>query len=345
MDVRVLAAALIAALLCVSLILTLRPVAIAINLVDIPGGRKRHIGKVPVIGGLGMFLAFAAGIIVAAPTAETLYFLLGALFLVAIGVVDDRLDLAPAIRLSGQFGAVLIMFFGAEVTVQTLGDPLGIGPIEVGRASLVITVFLSTAMINAINMTDGTDGLAAGLSLVPLAGLCVLGYGSVVFAPSLVGLAVVAGFLCFNFPLKVNRAKRTFMGDAGSTFLGFLLTWLLIRATQPPVGIVDPVMAFALAAVPLYDLTSCFLRRVLSGRSPFSADRNHFHHILADTGLHRRRVLAVLLVMSVAVASLCLSLAASGARQSTLLAVWLACGIAIDLGIRGYHQRVLSRTS
>lgn len=121
MDIRMVPGALIAALFCVVLLLALRPLAISLNFVDTPGGRKRHIGKVPLIGGIAMYTGFAAGSVVAVPTAQTGYLLLGALLLLVIGLIDDRYDLPPSVRLGAQFGAALLMYFGAGVGVSKIG--------------------------------------------------------------------------------------------------------------------------------------------------------------------------------------------------------------------------------
>lgn len=327
-------AALIAALFCVMLLLALRPLAISLNFVDKPGGRKRHIGKVPLIGGLAMYVGFAAGAIVAVPTPTTGFMLLGAFLLLLVGLIDDRYDLPPSVRLGTQFGAVLLMYFGGEVSVSTLGNPLALGEFAVSPFELVATVFFSLALINAINMTDGMDGLAGGMTFIALFGVAVAGQGGTATALAVVGLGVVLGFLAFNFPLKVNRPIRTFMGDGGSTVLGFLAAWLIISVTQPPNGLVSPAAALGFVAVPLYDLTSCFFRRILAGRSPMTADRNHYHHILQEAGFRRRQSLAILMVISSSVMMLCWSLEVAGTSESVIFCTWLGWGVVVDTGLR-----------
>ena len=324
----------IAALFCVMLLLALRPLAIALNFVDTPGGRKRHIGKVPLIGGLAMTVGFAAGAIVALPSAQTGYLLLGASLLLFVGLIDDRYDLPPSVRLGTQFGAVLLMYFGAGLEVVTLGDPLALGTIGVRPVALIATVFFSIALINALNMTDGMDGLAGSLALVALIGLSIAGHGGEATALALIGVAVVLGFLVFNFPLKVNRHIRTFMGDGGSTVLGFITAWLMISVTQPPTGLVSPAAALGFVAIPLYDLTSCFFRRIFDGRSPFSADRNHYHHVLQEAGFRRRQVLAILVTAAFSVLLLCSAMEASGVAESVIFLSWIVCGIVVDTGLR-----------
>lgn len=330
-------AALIAGIVCIVLLLALRPLAKSHNLVDKPGGRKRHVGHVPIIGGVCMYGAFTIGALFSLPTMTTIALTVGSGLLVFVGLIDDRYDLPASVRFGAQVAAVLLMFFGGAVTVETLGAPFFFGEMYVGGASLVITVLLSIAVINAFNMTDGMDGLAGSFSLLALVGLFVAGFGTDVATIALIGAAVVTGFLTFNFPLKINRTIRTFMGDAGSTFLGFLIAWLCISVSQPPSATLSPVAVLGLVAMPLYDLTSCFFRRILAGRSPFSADRNHFHHVLLEAGLKRRPVLAILLISGAIVATTCLSMAHAGTNDGFILLAWIAFGIAVDFGVRAYR--------
>ncbi|MEM7610310.1 MAG: MraY family glycosyltransferase [Pseudomonadota bacterium] len=337
-------AALIAGFICIVLLLALRPMAISHKLVDKPGGRKRHVGHVPIIGGICMFSAFLIGAMLAIPAVNTLFLVFGSSLLVFVGVLDDRYDLPASVRFGAQFSSVLLMVFGGAITVETIGAPFFGGEIQVGSFSLLLTVVLSIALINAINMTDGVDGLAGGLALLALSGLFVAGYGTDVSSLALIGVAVVASFLAFNFPLKLNRTIRTFMGDAGSTFLGFLIAWLCIMISQPPAATLSPVAVLGLVAMPLYDLTSCFFRRIIAGNSPFTADRNHFHHVLLEAGLKRRQVLAVLLTLGVFVASTCLAMFSIGASDGAILLAWATFGVCIDFGLRRYRASHDRRT-
>jgi UDP-GlcNAc:undecaprenyl-phosphate GlcNAc-1-phosphate transferase len=312
--------------------------AISLKLVDHPGGRKRHIGKVPIIGGVCMFFGFAAGAMVAIPTAQTAFLIAGGFFLLLIGVVDDRYDLPASIRFGTQIAAVLLMVYGGGIEVYSLGDPLATGEIPVGAFSLIFTMLISVALINALNMTDGMDGLAGSLALIALCGLAAVGFGTWVTDIAVIGASVVLGFLCFNFPIAANRSVRTFMGDAGSTFLGFLIAWLSIGSTQAPVSAVSPVVALCLVAIPFYDLTSCFFRRILAGRSPFSADRNHFHHVLQEARLRRRQVLMVMIVAAALPAVGGLVLSWSGAPDSVVFVLWLMYGVCLDTGFRTFRR-------
>lgn len=338
MDGKIFPAVLIAACVSVVLMMALRPIAVTLGLVDKPGGRKRHVGHVPIIGGVAMFFGFSMGALLV-PTLEWVSFLLvGSVLIVAIGLIDDRHDLPASVRFGAQFVAVLVMYFGASVGISTLGRPLGSFELLVGSFSLPLTVLVACAVINAINMSDGMDGLAGGMALIALAGFAAVGYGTPIFGVAVIGAVVVLVFLVFNFPVKTNRSIRTFMGDAGSTFLGYLIAWLGIQACQPPIALVSPVVVLGLVSVPLFDLTSCFFRRIMDKRSPFSADRNHFHHVLQEAGLRRRQILAVLLGINGVIAMASLVAFHVGATDRFLFMMWCCFGLATDFGLRRYRS-------
>jgi len=219
-------------------VLVLRPFAGRMGLLDLPGGHKHHLGAVPVVGGLSMFVGFIAAM-AAAPggLAGHPAFLLGCLILVGMGAYDDGKGLSPRPRLFGHILVASLVFHYSphNVRLETLGDFLGIGPIALGLASLPFTVFVMVAAINAFNMLDGLDGLAGGVALATGAILlAVVGQGShaglLPIVAALVG--ATAAFLLFNAPTILNRPVRTFMGDAGSTLIGFTLATVLVSVCQ-----------------------------------------------------------------------------------------------------------------
>jgi UDP-GlcNAc:undecaprenyl-phosphate/decaprenyl-phosphate GlcNAc-1-phosphate transferase len=291
-------AALVAFVVVLLFAFALRPVASAIGLVDRPGGRKTHVGVVPVIGGLCMYL----GMLVVLPLVEPpihgqTSFLMAAGLLVAIGVIDDRFDLPPVVRLMTQGAAGLILCLGAGLMVRDLGDILFIGTIPLGWFAVPFTALVAISVINAFNMLDGMDGLAGGVALASLAVVAVTSLlfgGGTGLTLALVSIAVVLGFLVVNFPAKFNRPVRTFMGDAGSTLLGFTVVWLGLQLAHGPERVISPVTALWIAALPIFDLFISFGRRIRKGQSPLSPDQEHFHHILLRAGLSDREILVVM---------------------------------------------------
>jgi len=271
-------------------ILALRRLALHVGLVDHPGGRKGHDGQVPLVGGLGMVLGLVFGLALCGNAVGVLQpYIASALLLVVVGALDDNFALSPGLRLLAQVVAVMPMVFGVGVRIETFGDLLGTGPLDVGGASFATTVFVTVSAINAFNLVDGLDGVAGGIVIAALVVFLSLGPGasdpaSAVLATVLT--ASVAGFLLFNAPVPWdNTGYKCFMGDAGSTMLGFSLAWLLIRDSQGSHPLLAPVTALWIVLVPAVDLLWSVLRRVLRRQSILRADGEHLHHVLRRAGL------------------------------------------------------------
>ena len=295
-DYRLWVSAAAAFAITVFALFALRPIAYALDLVDRPGGHKTHHGVVPVIGGLGILLGLVFGLASHAGAIGPLeHYVFSAVLLVVVGMADDRLGLNPGLRLIAQFCAVLPMFFGAGVRFSSFGDLLGMGTLDVGGGALVATAFVTIAAINASNMLDGLDGVAGGIALVAVA--LILSLPGSVAHPNSIHLLVVLsgsviGFLVFNLPVRWNRRVRCFMGDAGSTLLGFSLAWVMIETSQGPLRMAAPVTMLWLVAVPAADLAWTVVRRLWRGQSPLRPDREHLHHMLLRAGLGPRAVFA-----------------------------------------------------
>ena len=208
------------------LILALRPAAVASGLIDSPGGRKSHIGHVPVVGGIGMFIGMTAGLwLVPNADSQYLFMLLAAGILIGIGVIDDRKHVSLYARLGAQAAAASVMVYGGNLLITDIGDPFGTGIIGTGSWAYLFTVLVCVSVINAFNFIDGIDGLAGCLALVAIGAVTVVALdmpGSIALA-GVVCIASILGFLIFNFPTSLNRQFRTFMGDAGSTLLGIVV--------------------------------------------------------------------------------------------------------------------------
>jgi UDP-GlcNAc:undecaprenyl-phosphate GlcNAc-1-phosphate transferase len=276
------------------LIILLRPLAVVTGLVDIPNERKSHQIPTPLVGGLAIFaglvlallLTMAGGLVL--PLRETLSFFGGGLLLVTVGVVDDFFDLSPLARFVAQILAALLMIFGAGIVLNDLGGMTLSGQLlTMGVFAVPFTVFATLGVINALNMCDGLDGLSGSLSLVSLAGLFLATYlwGDVshVIVLPLLGSAVV-GFLLFNLRLPGRERASIFMGDAGSMFLGFALTWYAVSLSQGESRVISPAAALWFLMLPIFDTVTMMLRRILRGRSPFSPDREHLHHVFLLAG-------------------------------------------------------------
>lgn len=315
-------ASIAAFMVAVTLLLALRPLAIAIGLVDKPGGRKTHHGEVPVVGGVAMF----AGLVVAAIGGEQLghhgmMLLLTGAFMVFLGALDDRFDLPPRVRLFAHLSAAMALVYGTRFQVHDLGNLFGTGDLSLGWLSLPFTVVSCVALINAFNMLDGLDGLAGGVGLIAFSAIVAIAtlHGaptSLLIASSMVG-ALVA-FLLFNMPAQFNRGVRTFMGDAGSTLLGFVLAGVGLTLIQPERANVAPVVILWLMPIPIFELFTSTIRRLVNGMSPAAADTGHFHNLLVKGGFSVRAVFATYLLFSLLCAVVAV-VAADGSIAEPLL--------------------------
>ncbi|MCO4813033.1 MAG: hypothetical protein KC572_15640 [Gammaproteobacteria bacterium] len=332
----------------------LRPIAKALRLVDKPGGRKTHVGDIPIVGGIAMFAGVFAAFTVLPHTAFPWPSILAASsILMVVGVVDDRFHIPAAVRLLAQIAVVLLMVYGAGLPLTSIGDPFGTGEIAMGGFTLLFTMLVTLSMINAYNLVDGVDGLAASLALLALLAIAaVAGYGHPITNVSLVIAASIVGFLVFNFPLPWTSDVRMFMGDAGSTLLGFTIVWVTLSVSQGADRLISPVHCLWFAAIPIYDIFTCFARRILKGKSPFTPGRDHFHHTLRRGGFGPRRTLGVLVVFQAGYVIVGIAGHEAAVSDAVMFALWAVLGVSqlfvirlIARHYRAYQRRRRARAS
>jgi UDP-GlcNAc:undecaprenyl-phosphate GlcNAc-1-phosphate transferase len=323
----------------------LRPVAVVVDLVDKPGGRKTHHGEIPVVGGIAMFLGCVLGLgllpvnpFISAPL------LSAAALVVLVGMLDDRFELSPYARLTAHLAAALMVLSTTSgLTITTLGSPFGSSAVvfSAGQAAAFTCVAVVGA-INAFNMLDGMDGLAGTMAFIALVSLAAL--GAVIGDASTANVAMVSAgavlaFLFFNIPASFNRSFRCFMGDSGSTFLGFLLACMFINVSQGEGPKISPTTALWVVAIPLYELLWTTLRRALRGRSPFYPDRAHFHHKLLDAGFGVRGAFFVLICVGLLYAAAGVVIHSLELHDGISFALWLLTGL--GTAILMHNARVL----
>ena len=316
-----------ALLITTVLMLALRRLAPFIGLVDVPGGRKTHHGEVPVIGGIAMYLGALVAVVLAGDgVASQFEVLLACGMMVAVGALDDRFDLRPRYRVAVHVAAAVTLVMATGFRVDSLGDLFGFGEIRLGPFDFLFTVLATVALINAFNMLDGVDGIAGGVALVALAGLSfhLVPAGNLAAAATLALAGAVVGFLVFNLPARFNRKRLAFMGDAGSTLLGFALAGLALVAVQPGDGRgMPPALVLWMLPVPIVELFTSTIRRLVSGTSPMQADRGHFHHRLLDAGFSVRAVFLLYMVASSIAVVIGLWLWHKGVSEAVLFGVFL----------------------
>ncbi|MEO8316345.1 MAG: MraY family glycosyltransferase, partial [Pseudomonadota bacterium] len=291
---QVIPASIASFLISCTMLLALRPFAVVVGLVDRPGGRKTHHGEVPVVGGIAML----AGLLIAATGGRGLGeggigLLFVAAFMVVLGALDDRFNLPPKVRLFAHLSAAVALVYSSGNVVTGLGNLGDWGGIDLGIFAIPFTVVSIVALINAFNMLDGLDGLAGSAGLVALGGIMTVSSlsgaaSSLLIAGSMFG--AVAAFLVFNLPTHLNRAVRTFMGDAGSTLLGFLLAGLSLELVQSKGVALSPIVVVWLMPIPIFELFTSTARRIVRGLPPTQADSGHFHHLLIAAGLSVRAI-------------------------------------------------------
>ncbi len=294
---RFIAASAIAVIVTLVAIFSLRPLARRIGLVDRPNERKRHSGQVPLIGGLCFFLGTLAGLSYFGYLDRFVVCLLavGALILLT-GLLDDMDDLSPRTRLVIQAGTAGLVILTTGIYIDGGGYLFGGEEFRLYALGIPITIVAVVGLINAFNMLDGIDGLAAGLAIVSIVSVLAfmgVGWPTMGVALLLQILAVtLVPYLCVN--LGWPDGRKIFMGDAGSTLIGFLVAWSLIFLSQREVAQLAPVDVLWCVALPVMDTLTVMYRRIRSGRSPFKPDRQHLHHLLLNAGASPRQALVLL---------------------------------------------------
>jgi len=279
----------------------LNPVAHRFDLLDRPQGRKDHVAPTPYTGGLAMLI----GIVVTFGFISRwgplfCYFVAAATMLVIIGALDDIYDLRWWWRVTAQCAAVLLLSFSG-VSIEHVGQIVGLHTTGMGSLAIPFTMFATVGVINAINMSDGVDGLAGG---IVLASLCMLEAAAIYSGNFglgerlLIFIGVVLGFLVMNMRHPWQPRAKVFMGNAGSALLGFTIAWVSFRLTQNPVHPVTPILAPWLVATPVIDCVVLMIRRVSQGHSPFSADRGHMHHLMLDAGFRPGEVTVLMVAVN-----------------------------------------------
>jgi len=300
-----LAMGLLAMLASIASILVLRRLAPSLGLMDQPGGRKRHERATPAVGGLAIALGCAlaaSGLGPLGPPEAALA--LGGAILLTSGGLDDLFDLAWPWKVVAQVAAAMVLIGFGGVEVNSIDTALGFNGRDLGFLAAPFTILATVGLVNAINMIDGVDGLAGAAILTALAMLtgAALYAGNAELARTLTLLCgAVIAFLGFNLRLPGQPRARVFLGNAGSEFLGLAVAWGCFRLTQTPSHPVTPVLAPFLIAVPVIDCLTLVLRRIATRRSPFSADRDHLHHVLADAGLSPTAIVLLVTLASLAI--------------------------------------------
>lgn len=303
---------LIGAVCCVLAMLALLPLARRLGWYDHPDeGRKNHAVPTLVVGGIAVAAGVLAAVLMLGLHGGDLRALvalaIASLLMLATGLYDDLRDLDWRWRLAGQVMAALILVYGGGLAVNHVGTVFGHAITSLGWFSVPFTVFMIVALINALNMADGIDGLTGMVVFVGLGmfAAAALYAGDAALHAVLAAVAgAVLGFLAFNLRRPGLPRARVFLGNGGSALLGLVIAWASLRLSQNPAHPVTAILLPWLLVPPVVDAVALVLRRVAQGRSPFAADRNHMHHFMLDAGFGPSQIALALASVSMALGGL-----------------------------------------
>ena len=305
-----------------------------VGAIDVPKDNRRvHDHPIPRMGGLAIFIGFVLSLIFFVPmSTKVLGLLVGSVIIAVMGGVDDIVSLNPWVKLAGQIVAALVAI-RCGLVFDVISNPNIFAEetyIEIGWLSIPLTMLWIVGCTNAVNLIDGLDGLAVGVSAI--SSLTMLIVSLFVSEPVVsIILAALTG-ACLGFmPYNLNPAK-IFMGDVGSQLLGFVLSTASIMGLFKLHAIITFFVPLLALALPLADTIFAFFRRILHGQSPFKADKGHFHHRLLAMGLNQKQVVAVLYGISAVLGLLAVLMAGDSMAVKIIclvaafiisLAIWL----------------------
>ncbi len=279
-----------------------------LNAIDVPKDKRRiHKKPTPLIGGLAIFYGFIVSVLCFATLdRETVGILIGCVIIVVVGMIDDITDMKASVKLMCQILAAAVVVYSG-VRIEHFANPFSawIGPPYIVLnfwVSVAITVFWIVGVCNAVNLIDGLDGLAVGVSSI--AAICMLALTLISNSLNVAIITAAVAGAAFGFlPYNFNPAK-IFMGDTGALFLGFVLACISVQGFLKLSAIISFAIPFLVLGLPIFDTVFAIARRVSSGRSPMSPDRGHLHHKLLDMGFSQKQTVAILYTLT---AVLCLT--------------------------------------
>lgn len=317
-----------------------KSLAYKVGAIDVPkDNRRMHKVPIPRMGGLAIFLAFLFSVLVFAQIDRQLQgILLGAVMIVILGVMDDIMALKALPKLIVQILAAGIAVYHGCV-IQFFSNPNVFSDVmylNLGWLSYPVTIIWIVAITNAVNFIDGLDGLAAGVSAISTAALTVI---ALMVAETNIAIILSALFgACLGFlPYNMNPAK-IFMGDTGSTFLGYILATLSVTGLFKMYAVISFAVPFLILGVPIFDICFAFLRRIAHGQSPMTADRGHIHHRLIDMGFSQKQTVAIAYLLTAILGLAAVLLTSSGELKALILIGSILVVGAIGVRVIFYHH-------
>lgn len=269
----------------------IKKLAFKVGATDKPSHRKVHAKIMPRMGGLAIFISFVIGVfLLGLNNIHTIPILTGSFIIVLTGIIDDIFDISAKVKLFGQIVAALVVVFWGGLHIEFINLPFG-GKLEFGMLSIPITLLWIVGITNAINLIDGLDGLAAGVSsiaFITILGMAIIKGDLYVATLSAVILASTIGFLIYNFhPAKI------FMGDTGSLFLGYIISVISLLGFKN-ITFISLIIPILILGVPISDTFFAIIRRLVNKKPLSAPDKSHLHHCLLRVGFsHRQTVILI----------------------------------------------------
>ena len=303
-----------------------------VGAIDVPkDARRMHQKPIPRLGGLAIYGGFLCSILIFGQLDETmLCVLLGAAIIVALGIFDDVLALGAKLKFVVQIvaAAIPVCIGDLQIGLFTNLNPLSDTPfVHLGILAVPVTIIWIVGITNAVNLIDGLDGLAVGVSSI--AAITMLAVALLTGnMPIAITMAALAG-ACIGFmPYNLNPAK-IFMGDTGSTFLGYMLATVSIMGLFKFYAVISFAVPFLILGLPIFDTANAIIRRVAAGRSPMSPDRGHVHHKLIDMGFNQKQAVAILYAISATLGLTAVVLTSSGEVKAIVLLLAVLAAILV----------------
>ena len=300
--------------------------AVKIGAVDVPkDNRRMHKVPIPRLGGLAIIFGFAVAVMCfnEGYSKQLIATLCGALIIIAMGIVDDCKNLDAKLKFAVQIIAALIVIYFGDIRIKVFTNPNIFSDslywVLPGWFSVTVSVIWIVFITNAVNFIDGLDGLAAGVSAIMSVSLVFISARLGEYTIALIGISLMGG--CFGFlPFNFNPAK-IFIGDTGSTFLGFMLATVSIQGVFKSYAVISFAVPLLILGLPLFDAVFAMLRRILTGKSPMVADRGHLHHRLIDMGFSQKQTVFILYAISGVLGITAVLLAENGTLRALILVI------------------------
>jgi len=322
--------------LALILMYPLRTFAIKINLVDKPNARKIHKNKIPLIGGILIVVSSGLSLILSINFWNNMqeYYILviGSILLLFIGIIDDKMDVKAILKLIMQI-AIAYFVFESGIKIDSLYGVFGIYQLPI-TVQYLLTLLIIVGVVNAFNLMDGIDGLAAGLAIVGLSAYTYIAILTSNYFLALIFISVIGaliGFLRYNLSTK----NKIFMGDAGSLVLGYLLVVsgiTLIQSAKSTTNIsVTLAVVIGVLILPVADSIRVYRRRIKNGNSPFDPDKTHIHHLMLLYNIKHKTASLMITLFSISLLTLSVVFGSIFSITITILSVLILFAIASSI--------------